>query len=74
MMRAEISLEGKAMESLAGTSVVILEDEALIALDTEDQLRDAGFKVVGIFASCDAALERFGTHSARRNVRSSKTG
>ena len=32
------------------TKVVILEDEALIAVELEDQLRDAGFQVTGTFS------------------------
>ena len=38
-------------------SVLILEDEALVALDLEGLLRDAGFKIDGVFSSCAAALE-----------------
>ena len=40
-------------------SIVILEDEALIALEGEDSLRDAGFKTAGIFSSCAEALNWF---------------
>jgi DNA-binding response OmpR family regulator len=36
--------------------VLILEDEALIALDLHDQLRGAGYKVAGPFTTCAAAL------------------
>ncbi|RWC39168.1 MAG: response regulator [Mesorhizobium sp.] len=39
------------------TSIAILEDEAFIALDLEESLRDAGFKIAGVFSSCAAALE-----------------
>lgn len=45
------------------STVVILEDEALVALDLEDQLRDEGFKVMGLFSSCASALEWFGTNT-----------
>ncbi len=37
-------------------SVLILEDEALIALDLHDELRDAGYEVAGPFTTCAAAL------------------
>jgi DNA-binding NtrC family response regulator len=38
-------------------TIVILEDEALIAVDLEDQLRSAGFDVAALFSSCAAAME-----------------
>jgi DNA-binding response OmpR family regulator len=44
-------------------SIVILEDEAFVALDLEEVLGDAGFKVDGIFSSCAAALEWFERNS-----------
>ncbi len=37
--------------------VLVLEDEALIALNLQDELQDAGYEVAGPFASCSAALE-----------------
>ncbi len=37
--------------------VLILEDEALIALDLHDELRDAGYEAAGPFTTCAAALE-----------------
>lgn len=40
-------------------SVVILEDEAFVALDQEEVLGDAGFRVDGVFSSCAAALDWF---------------
>lgn len=40
------------------TKVVILEDEALIAVELEDQLRDAGFQVTGTFSSAACALDK----------------
>ncbi|MER8673035.1 MULTISPECIES: response regulator [unclassified Mesorhizobium] len=40
-------------------SVAILEDEAFIALELEDMLRDAGFDIAGVFSSCVDALEWF---------------
>jgi DNA-binding response OmpR family regulator len=41
--------------------VLILEDEALIALNLQDELQDAGYAVAGPFTSCSAALEWLGT-------------
>jgi DNA-binding response OmpR family regulator len=40
-----------------------LEDEALIALDIEDQLQNAGLQVVGVFRSCKTALDWLEDHS-----------
>jgi DNA-binding response OmpR family regulator len=37
--------------------VLILEDEALIALNLQDELQDAGYEVAGPFSACSAALE-----------------
>jgi len=37
--------------------VLILEDEALIALNLRDELQDAGYGVAGPFTTCAAALE-----------------
>jgi DNA-binding response OmpR family regulator len=36
---------------------MLLEDEALIALDLQTELQDAGYEVVGPFATCKLALE-----------------
>ena len=36
--------------------VLILEDEALIALNLQDELQDAGYAVAGPFTTCAAAL------------------
>ncbi|WP_114946769.1 response regulator [Microvirga calopogonii] len=36
---------------------LVLEDEALIALDLQDELQDAGYEVAGPFTTCAAALE-----------------
>jgi DNA-binding response OmpR family regulator len=36
---------------------LVLEDEALIALNLQDDLQDAGYEVVGPFTTCAAALE-----------------
>ncbi|WP_134499244.1 response regulator [Microvirga pakistanensis] len=47
------------MITLAGSKrlVLILEDEALIALDLQDELQDAGHEVAGPFTACSAALD-----------------
>ncbi len=37
--------------------VLILEDEALIALNLQDELQDAGYRIAGPFTTCAAALE-----------------
>ena len=37
--------------------VLILEDEALIALNLQDELQDAGHEVAGPFTACSAALD-----------------
>jgi DNA-binding response OmpR family regulator len=37
--------------------VLVLEDEALIALNLQDELQDAGYEVAGPFSTCSAALE-----------------
>jgi DNA-binding response OmpR family regulator len=36
--------------------VLLLEDEALIALNLQDELQDAGYVVAGPFTTCAAAL------------------
>ncbi|MES0006086.1 response regulator [Mesorhizobium sp. M0062] len=45
------------MGSQSVLSVVVLEDEPLIALDVEDTLCDAGFNVLAVLPSCSQALE-----------------
>ncbi len=45
---------------LAGTSVLVVEDEYLLAMDTERMLLDVGAKVVGPAASCREALALLG--------------
>jgi DNA-binding response OmpR family regulator len=37
--------------------VLLLEDEALIALNLQDEMQDAGYDVAGPFNTCSAALE-----------------
>jgi DNA-binding response OmpR family regulator len=36
--------------------VLVLVDEALIALNVQDELQDAGYEVAGPFSTCSAAL------------------
>ncbi len=43
--------------------VLVLEDEALIALTLQDDLQDAGYEVAGPFTTCAAALEWLRTHT-----------
>lgn len=45
-----------AMTSKNNASILLLEDEAIIVVDMETYLRDAGFVIAGSFASCSAAL------------------
>ena len=42
------------MTKLAGSKplVLVLEDEALIALNLQDELQDAGYAVAGPFTTC----------------------
>ena len=40
-----------------GKLVLILEDEALIALNLQDELKEAGYRIAGPFTTCAAALE-----------------
>ena len=37
--------------------ILLLEDEALIALTLQDELQDAGYAVAGPFTTCSAGLE-----------------
>jgi DNA-binding response OmpR family regulator len=43
--------------------VLVLEDEALIALNVQDELQDAGYEVAGPFSTCSAALEWLQTNT-----------
>jgi CheY-like chemotaxis protein len=45
------------MSSLRGTRVLVVEDEAMLALSLEDMLRDLGCVVAGTAAKLDEALE-----------------
>lgn len=48
------------MPSHAAPRVLLVEDNALIALDLEDTLLDAGFEVVGPVQSLEKAMDRAG--------------
>jgi two-component system, response regulator PdtaR len=41
----------------SGPLVLVLEDEAIIAIDVQDELQDRGYRVAGPFTSCADALE-----------------
>jgi len=47
------------MTKFVGTMplVLVLEDEALIALNLQDELQDEGYEVAGPFTDCSAALD-----------------
>ena len=45
------------MSSLQGTRVLVVEDEAMLALSLEDMLRDLGCVVAGTAAKLDDAME-----------------
>ena len=47
------------MTKLTGSKplVLVLEDEALIALNLQDELQETGHEVSGPFTTCSAALE-----------------
>ena len=44
-----------------GPLVLLLEDEALIGIDLQDEFQDAGYRVAGPFTTCAAALEWLAT-------------
>src|SRR5215212_3909293 len=41
---------------VSGPVVLVLEDEAIIALNLQDELQDAGFRIGGPFMACADAL------------------
>jgi DNA-binding response OmpR family regulator len=51
------------MDGRATASIVILEDEALIALDIAGQLQNAGFAIAETLSTCAAALEWLSVHT-----------
>ncbi|NTH49285.1 response regulator [Agrobacterium rhizogenes] len=48
---------------ISGTSVLLLEDQPLIALDIEDVLQDAGYADVTTISSCEEAEKWLEAHS-----------
>lgn len=49
------------IQDISKPIVLILEDEALIALNLQDELQDAGYAVAGPFTTCSSALDWLGT-------------
>lgn len=45
-------------------AVLVVEDEIIVGMDLAVSLEDAGFGVVGPFASCDAAMQALANRSA----------
>jgi CheY-like chemotaxis protein len=62
---AERSLEEarRELQRVAAVRVLVIEDEAVIALDVADIVRNAGHQVVGIAATEKAAVELAKQHS-----------
>lgn len=50
----------RTADALSGRSVLVVEDETLVAMLVEDTLLDAGARVVGPVATVAAALEALG--------------
>lgn len=50
--------------SASSDAVLVVEDEIIVGMDLAVSLEDAGFCVIGPFASCDAALEAIGGDGA----------
>ena len=46
--------------------VLVLEDEALIALNLQDELQDVSYAVAGPFTTCSAAREWLQTATPKR--------
>jgi two-component system, response regulator PdtaR len=51
------------MDPVNPNRILIVEDEALLALELEETLEQAGFQVVGVTPTCGAALEWAERHS-----------
>ena len=47
----------------SGPVVLILEDEAIIAVDLQDELQDAGYSIGGTFTNCADALSWLATNT-----------
>lgn len=50
------------MKQLAGTRVLLVEDEPIIALDHADRLAAQGAEIVGPFAGSQEAIRELGKH------------
>jgi hypothetical protein len=55
------------MASNSGDLVLIVEDEALIAMDLQDIVENAGYQVLGLAASVDTALAIIRTREPARH-------
>jgi len=58
--RSRSVVENWTMDQSDRRLVLIVEDEAIIAVNLQDEFQDAGFKVAGPFTTCGAALEWLG--------------
>lgn len=58
----------RTMEQLKTRSVLLLEDEPIIAMDVEYWLRDAGFEVAGSFCSYVNALDWLKSEEANADI------
>src|SRR3712207_7822162 len=63
---------GRAAAGLSGKRVLVVEDEALVAMLVEDELRDAGAEVVGPAPSVEDALRLVEAVAADGGVRGRK--
>ncbi|MCW5746314.1 MAG: response regulator [Alphaproteobacteria bacterium] len=63
--QAELELRAarEEIKRVASVRVLVIEDEAIIALDVAKVVRNAGHQVVGIAATEKAAVELAGTHA-----------
>lgn len=51
--------------SLDDQAVLVVEDEIIVGMDLAVSLEEAGYAVIGPFASCDAALQALDGDAAR---------
>ncbi|MFP4519757.1 MAG: response regulator [Oceanicaulis sp.] len=54
--------------SAQGDTVLVVEDEIIVGMDLAVSLEDAGFSVLGPFASCEAALDALNGADVRAGV------
>jgi DNA-binding response OmpR family regulator len=75
MVRNAIELMGAAnMQNSWREPVLLLEDQALIAIYVEDLLREAGFRNVATHSSCAAATEWLQANTPKLAVIETKLG